>query len=323
MCHPRSINHCCQCVREIFILSALRDTHPYVDASESIHPALCQHLQRRHRNELLRWDSEICSIYLLLHNRTLICSGPSSSSWQYTTMLIGRLICAMTKTVNCTEQIEYSTYNQPIWTSNYIVDSQINRICWVCAHTYTLKTTQTIHIHWWQWVIASVMPMKWIQSKNYRLCLRCDCDSILCRRKRPILCRSLEQFLAWPFLNSCPNDWYRGLSKMLKNSMGRLFYIVSLRKRCALIIKWVQSGYCALKISAPPYKMCCVRFHLLSKYFCDIIRHPFDYSQVDNVRMIDRYNTKNPTIGTLYITATHIIFVDPETNKETWVIRWE
>lgn len=35
--------------------------------------------------------------------------------------------------------------------------------------------------------------------------------------------------------------------------------------------------------------------------------------------MIDRYNTKNPTIGTLYITATHIIFVDPETNKETWV----
>lgn len=41
--------------------------------------------------------------------------------------------------------------------------------------------------------------------------------------------------------------------------------------------------------------------------------------QVDNVRMIDRYNVKNPTIGTLYITATHIIFVDPETNKETWV----
>lgn len=35
--------------------------------------------------------------------------------------------------------------------------------------------------------------------------------------------------------------------------------------------------------------------------------------------MIDRYNLKNPTVGTLYITATHIIFVDPETNKETWV----
>ncbi|XP_031616329.1 myotubularin-related protein 6 isoform X3 [Contarinia nasturtii] len=42
--------------------------------------------------------------------------------------------------------------------------------------------------------------------------------------------------------------------------------------------------------------------------------------KVDNVRMIDRYNVKNPTIGTLYITATHIIFVDPETNKETWIL---
>jgi len=35
--------------------------------------------------------------------------------------------------------------------------------------------------------------------------------------------------------------------------------------------------------------------------------------------MIDRYNTKNPSIGTLYLTATHLIFVDPEANKETWV----
>lgn len=35
--------------------------------------------------------------------------------------------------------------------------------------------------------------------------------------------------------------------------------------------------------------------------------------------MIDRYNTKNPIVGTLYLTATHLIFVEPETNKETWV----
>lgn len=57
--------------------------------------------------------------------------------------------------------------------------------------------------------------------------------------------------------------------------------------------------------------------------FFDAIRfkniNQFFRFQVDNVRMIDRYNVKNPTIGTLYITATHIIFVDPETNKETWV----
>ncbi|XP_055379652.1 myotubularin-related protein 6 isoform X2 [Condylostylus longicornis] len=43
-------------------------------------------------------------------------------------------------------------------------------------------------------------------------------------------------------------------------------------------------------------------------------------SKVENVRMIDRYNTKNPTIGTLYITATHLIFVEPESNKETWIL---
>lgn len=35
--------------------------------------------------------------------------------------------------------------------------------------------------------------------------------------------------------------------------------------------------------------------------------------------MIDRYNSKNPSIGTLYLTATHLIFVDPDINKETWV----
>lgn len=36
--------------------------------------------------------------------------------------------------------------------------------------------------------------------------------------------------------------------------------------------------------------------------------------------MLDRYNTKKPQIGTLYITATHTIFVDPNANKETWIL---
>lgn len=36
--------------------------------------------------------------------------------------------------------------------------------------------------------------------------------------------------------------------------------------------------------------------------------------------MIDRYNSKNPTVGVLYLTATHLIFVDPDANKETWVL---
>lgn len=40
--------------------------------------------------------------------------------------------------------------------------------------------------------------------------------------------------------------------------------------------------------------------------------------------MIDRYNSKNSIVGTLYLTATHLIFVDPEANKETWVSwRWK
>uniref|UniRef100_A0A1A9W9M5 Myotubularin phosphatase domain-containing protein n=1 Tax=Glossina brevipalpis TaxID=37001 RepID=A0A1A9W9M5_9MUSC len=42
--------------------------------------------------------------------------------------------------------------------------------------------------------------------------------------------------------------------------------------------------------------------------------------KVENVRMIDRYNTKNPIVGTLYLTATHLIFVEPDTNKETWIL---
>lgn len=45
-----------------------------------------------------------------------------------------------------------------------------------------------------------------------------------------------------------------------------------------------------------------------------------NFIQIDDVRMLDRYNMKKPLIGTLYITATHTIFVEPETNKETWVI---
>ncbi|CRK92483.1 CLUMA_CG006044, isoform B [Clunio marinus] len=42
--------------------------------------------------------------------------------------------------------------------------------------------------------------------------------------------------------------------------------------------------------------------------------------KVENVRMIDRYNNKNSIVGTLYLTATHLIFVDPEANAETWIL---
>lgn len=41
--------------------------------------------------------------------------------------------------------------------------------------------------------------------------------------------------------------------------------------------------------------------------------------QIENVRMLDRYNSRKPSTGTLYLTATHLIFVDPDAKKETWV----
>ena len=35
--------------------------------------------------------------------------------------------------------------------------------------------------------------------------------------------------------------------------------------------------------------------------------------------MLDRYNNRKPSTGTLYLTATYLIFVDPDAKKETWV----
>lgn len=48
----------------------------------------------------------------------------------------------------------------------------------------------------------------------------------------------------------------------------------------------------------------------------EIIKTP----KIENVRMLDRYNNRKPSTGTLYLTATHLIFVDPDAKKETWVL---
>ncbi|XP_050544918.1 myotubularin-related protein 6 isoform X2 [Daktulosphaira vitifoliae] len=42
--------------------------------------------------------------------------------------------------------------------------------------------------------------------------------------------------------------------------------------------------------------------------------------KIENVRMLDRYNSKKTLVGTLYLTATHLIFFDPENKKESWVL---
>ncbi|KAH1028043.1 myotubularin-related protein 8 isoform X2 [Dendroctonus ponderosae] len=46
----------------------------------------------------------------------------------------------------------------------------------------------------------------------------------------------------------------------------------------------------------------------------ELIRTP----KVEKVRMLDRYS-KSSSQGTLYLTATHLIFVNPDAKKETWV----
>lgn len=35
--------------------------------------------------------------------------------------------------------------------------------------------------------------------------------------------------------------------------------------------------------------------------------------------MLERFSSGDPAPGTLYLTATHLIFVDPRNKKETWV----
>ncbi|XP_078496234.1 phosphatidylinositol-3,5-bisphosphate 3-phosphatase MTMR8 isoform X2 [Lissotriton helveticus] len=44
--------------------------------------------------------------------------------------------------------------------------------------------------------------------------------------------------------------------------------------------------------------------------------------KVEDVKLLDRYNSKKPATGTLYLTVTHLIYVDAsaEVRKETWII---
>ena len=48
----------------------------------------------------------------------------------------------------------------------------------------------------------------------------------------------------------------------------------------------------------------------------ELIRVP----KVENVRLVDRLNYANPDVGTLYLTPTHVIFVDPIAKKEHWIL---
>lgn len=48
----------------------------------------------------------------------------------------------------------------------------------------------------------------------------------------------------------------------------------------------------------------------------DVIKTP----KVDNVRLMTKYGKRKAASGTLYLTATHLIFIDPDCSKETWIL---
>lgn len=70
------------------------------------------------------------------------------------------------------------------------------------------------------------------------------------------------------------------------------------------------------KTAPPNIKLQSIPTFLFPRHHFHDLFHP----QVENVRMVDRFNNKNSIVGTLYLTATHLIFVDPEANKETWIL---
>ncbi|XP_007953134.2 myotubularin-related protein 7 [Orycteropus afer afer] len=52
----------------------------------------------------------------------------------------------------------------------------------------------------------------------------------------------------------------------------------------------------------------------------ELIEKPAE--NVENVRLVDRISSKKAALGTLYLTATHVIFVEnaPDARKETWIL---
>ncbi|ESO88450.1 hypothetical protein LOTGIDRAFT_125960 [Lottia gigantea] len=44
------------------------------------------------------------------------------------------------------------------------------------------------------------------------------------------------------------------------------------------------------------------------------------YFQVENVKLLDRFNIRKPCTGTLYLTTTHLIFIDNDGKKECWIL---
>lgn len=52
----------------------------------------------------------------------------------------------------------------------------------------------------------------------------------------------------------------------------------------------------------------------------NLLREDSINKQVDNVKMVERFRTRHPAVGTLYLTTTHLIFVDSAGKRETWIL---
>ena len=95
-------------------------------------------------------------------------------------------------------------------------------------------------------------------------------------------------------------------------SWPRCFFLYLLPASSALVL---PAGFCYIQMDGER-SMLFLFYRLISLLYISTLS-PW---QIENVRMLDRYNNRKPSTGTLYLTATHLIFVDPDAKKETWVI---
>ena len=42
--------------------------------------------------------------------------------------------------------------------------------------------------------------------------------------------------------------------------------------------------------------------------------------KVEGVKLLDRLNPRNSPVGTLYLTTSHLIFIEAQAKKEVWVL---
>ena len=42
--------------------------------------------------------------------------------------------------------------------------------------------------------------------------------------------------------------------------------------------------------------------------------------KVEGVKLLDRLNPRNSPIGTLYLTTSHLIFIEAQAKKEVWIL---